>query len=328
MAYVLALGLLAGLIWGTLKKFDRNSNSPVVSYLCWAIGIACGVLMPYFPNGVLALAAALMLMAFTGMIFCARNKSNTLSQPIAIVLLVVVLGGMATILGKTMGSGDIQRLMENELRYSKAGAYVFGKALGEKFPQKRALIIASRNYEKNSRDKEIVESLKKGMGDDIKVLAVDWPTLTQAEKDKQRRMMGPMGMVDSAMRDSANEDMFMMDEMLNAEHYDRLIAKHSDCDMVITLRGLPYNVGEMKLWSMPAKKRPMVALVLGDIFMLRGAIKAGYICALTYKPDIKFTEDACPKDVQKAFDERYMIVMPDNIDAISKQYPKYFSELK
>ena len=306
MAYVLAVGLLAGLLWGTLKRFDRNNKSPIICYVCWAFGAGCGVVMPYFRNGTLALAAVLMLLAFTGMIFCARNKSNTLSQPLAIALLVVVLTCMTIILGKTMGSGDIQRLMENELRYSKAGAYIFGKALGEKYPQRRALIIASRNYEKNNRDKEIVESLKSGMGDDIKVLAVDWPELTKEEKAKYRRQMGPMGMgVDSAMLDAANEDMFMMEEMLNAEHYDRVIAKHSDCDLVITLRGLPYNVGEMKLWSMPPKKRPMVALVLGDIFMLRGAIKAGFICALTYKPDIKFSEDPCPKDIKKAFDERY-----------------------
>jgi hypothetical protein len=57
------------------------------------------------------------------------------------------------------------------------------------------------------------------------------------------------------------------------------------------------------------------------------AIQAGLIKAtVSYKPGVKFTEDPCPKDPQKAFDRRCLLVTPDNVNEVAKQYPNLFSE--
>lgn len=145
------------------------------------------------------------------------------------------------------------------------------------------------------------------------------PELTKEEKEQYLAQFK----TDSGIG-GVPDEMFLMDEMFRAEHFDRLISKHSDCDLLIFTTPLPYNVGDMELWSMDETRRPMVSLLFGDVFNLKNAIQQGFILALTHKPDAKFDEETAPSDPEEAFKKRYMIVTPKNIGDVAKKYPKYF----
>lgn len=266
-------------------------------------------------NGTFTLSIVLMVFSFLGMLYCAKKqKVYAYAQPIAITLLVVILCCMVIILTKTMGSGDIARIIENEITYAKAGAFVMGQRIAEKYPKRTALVIASKDWEQNRRTTEIIDALKKGMGDKVTIKKIDYPKVP------------PPKIKDPSMPE---EDMlYMMEDMVQAEHYNELIDENKDCNLLIFLAPLPNDMVNMNIWEMNKEQRPMVALLFSDAFSLQRAIKAGYIICLSYKPGVKFDEEDPPSDPKAAFDKRYIIISPENVDEIAKEFKGYFQEFK
>ena len=123
------------------------------------------------------------------------------------------------------------------------------------------------------------------------------------------------------------EEEFMMplEEMMTAKDFDKLLEKHKDCKLIVSMIGLPRDAGNLRVLKMSKTARPRIALLNGDIHSMQGAIAAGFIVAATsYKPGVKYTEDAPPKDVQKAFDDRYLLITPENVKSVAEQYKGLF----
>jgi hypothetical protein len=253
-----------------------------------------------------------MVLALVGMVACAKKqRTNPGAQPVAIGLLVVVVICGITILFKTgtLGQGETQRLIENELKYAQSQAYVLGKYLKETYPEATVLIVADRNYEKSNRQQKLIDGLQEGLGGASTPVTID--TL---EIPKDKKGMAPEEM-----------DMMPLEEIMTAKEFDALVKKHPHSNLIISMIGLPRDADKMKLWKKEESKRPKIALLNGDIHNLGRAIKAGFIvAAVSYKPGVKFTEDPCPEDPEKAFEERYIIITPKNIEAIAKKYPRLF----
>ncbi len=254
------------------------------------------------------LIAIVMVLLLVGMIACAKKqRTNPRAQPVAIFLLVVVIACGVTILFQTgtIGSGETEKLIQNELRFAKAQAFVLGNTLASKYPGEKILIVTDKNFAQNNRQKELVEGFKAGLNSRGGEVVTDTPEIKL-----------PAGMP---------EDMMMpLEEMIKAADFDKLIAKYADAKIVVSLIGLPRDADKMALWSKEANKRPKMALLNCDISSMRRGIKGGYIvAAVSYKPGVKFTEDPCPKDPQEAFNQRYIILMPDNVDKVDQ---KMFAE--
>ena len=258
-------------------------------------------------------AGVVMILALIFMVICAKKqRTYPNAQTFAVFLLLIVVACGVYILYKTgtFGDTETERLIQNELKYAKAKSIVFGKALKKEFPEARVLVISDRNYEKNERQKALVESLKDGLG-----------MITPVEVDTLEMPENKTGMMPEEM------EMLPLEEMMTAKDFDKIIAKHPKCNLIVSMIGLPRDASTMKLWTQQSASRPALALLNGDVHSLKNAITAGFINAVViYRPGVKFTEDACPEDPQEAFDQRFLIVTPKNIEELSQKYKNLFME--
>jgi len=255
----------------------------------------------------------IMAVSFVGMIICAKKQHvNPLAKPMAIVLLVVVVICTALILKHNMGGGDMEARIANEMKYAKASTYILGKTLAKLKPGAKILLIVNKEQEgSQSTQKILIEGLKEGLGTSAKSILIKSPQYKKLEGGPEGAE-GPDGM------------MMPMMEMLTSETFNKMLAQNKSCNLVISLIGLPMDMGGLKLWSQfeeDPKTTPKLAILNGDITMLYPAIKSGLIpVAIAPNPDAKYTEDAAPTDKQKAFDVRYILVTTKNVDKIAKKY--------
>lgn len=249
------------------------------------------------------IAGIVMILAFVGMLFCAKlQRSQPNAKMAAVFLLAIVIACGLYIMSSTMSS-NTEELIQNELKYAKATSVILGREIASQFANGNVLIIANNQYEKNKRQLELIEGLKEGMAGLTKVLAVD--TL-KFKKDP-----------------NTPDDMIMMEDMMTSKHFDELIAKYPKADVCVSLIGLPHDVHKMKVWT---KDKPKVALLFGEIFPLKKAIEAGKIvAAVSYRPGVKFSEEPAPNLPDKAFEKRYLLITPSNVKEIAKEYPSIFS---
>jgi len=256
------------------------------------------------------LVGAVMVLALIGMIACAKKqRTNPNAQPIAVGLLIVVIAcGIAIMfMTNSFGGDDTASLIENETRYASAKSTILGEYLKDKCAGEKVLVIASRDYDKNDRTKRLIDALKAGLG--VSDVEVDTVTV-EAMKDKM-----PAG----------GEFMMPIEEMMTAKDFDKVLEAHPDCKMVISMIGLPRDAANLKVLKMSKDKRPKIALLGGDIHAMKGAIAAGVVvAAVSYKPGVKYTEDAAPKDPKAAFDQRYLLVNPENVMQLSTEYKGLF----
>jgi hypothetical protein len=105
---------------------------------------------------------------------------------------------------------------------------------------------------------------------------------------------------------------------------DALLAKHTDAAVVITNIGLPTDARKMKYFKTPADKRAKLILLNSgfvDKFDFVKHIKNGDISAIVVTaPKVKYDVKA-PKDYDKAFDIRYVLVTKDNVEQFKTQLP-------
>jgi hypothetical protein len=257
------------------------------------------------------IAAVVMVAALFGMVICVKKQRvNPRAQPFAIGLLIVVVLCAIFILSSTMGDGDTQKLMENELKYANAQGVIMGQTLAKNYQGSKALVITNKNYKKNKRAMTIIDGLKEGFGSKIDLAAIDFVEPPQ--------MPGAPGGPDAPP--------MMIDEMmLTAEQFDALANAHPDCKLIISLIGLPMDAANMQLWAMEEDVRPKIALMNGEANRLKEAIFAGYIAALiSYKPGVKFSEEPAPSDPKVAFDKRFIMITTQDIEKIAQEYPKLF----
>lgn len=243
---------------------------------------------------------------FIGMIICAKKQHvNALAKPGAIVLLLGVVVCTVLILMRNMGDGDTAGLIANELKFAKASSYILAKKIAEIKPGAKVLVIIGEDNENNKRQKVILDGLTEGFGSAITQVAVKAPTL-KGLKGKPEEMMMPLS------------------EMIKAEDINKLLLKNKSRNYIISLIGLPMDMGKLKIWSQFAedpKKAPRLSIMNGDISMLYKPIKQGLIPAVvTHNPDAVYSEEAAPSDMQEAFNKRYILITTKNVDEIKKKY--------
>lgn len=305
LVVIIILSLLGAFFFNRRRESDMTAKTKSIG--CLILAAIALVSLFFGKNRTMAFSGQLMFLAFVGMIYCARlQKVYANAQSMAIKLFIVVLGCGITILTLTFASNETARLIANEMKFARAASFVMGEELAKKYPDATALVVVDENYEKSKRQKEMVEGLKEGLGDKIKIGAIDYVKVPPPE----------------GVTNPEEIEMFPMWERMRAEHFDNLIEEHKDCNLIISMVGLPYDVGEMEIWRMDASERPNVALLFADVHNLGRAIWAGYLTALTYRPGVKFTEDPAPSDPREAFKKRYVILTKENV----KDFKQLFTQ--
>jgi len=265
------------------------------------------------------LIGVVMILALIGMIACAKKqRTNPNAQPIAIALLIVVVICGIAILVKTgtLGDNANEKLIQNELKFATATAIILGEELKSNYPNEKVLVVVDRNFDKNTRQQKLVEGLKKGLG--TAEVVTDTLVLEGRKRDNP-----PVAAAPGAPPLPPEEDIMPLEELMKASDFDAVIEKNPDCKIVVSLIGLPRDFNMMKTWNL--ENRPKIALLNADVHLLMPLIRAGYIAAVvSYCPGVKFSEDPAPNDPKAAFDLRYLMVTPKNVDELAQKHQGLF----
>lgn len=239
------------------------------------------------------LYGALMFLALIGMMICSKKqKTNPAMQPIAFVLLIVVVV-CGFFLMKDMGvfGGGTEGLMQTEMAFYASQGTKAGKTLAATNAGKKALLVVDPGFEKNETIQGLIKAFKEGFGGDVEVDTIALP----------------------AGQEDAPMPLFMM---MKAKDFDGLLAKHPGVGVVVTTIGLPSDAPAMQLWRMPADKRPsvfMIGLPSGAMKGMDGMIQQGVISGVIISnPEAKYDVSA-PSDPEEAFKIRYMLVDKNNV---------------
>jgi len=251
----------------------------------------------------MVLSGVIMVVALIGMIICSKKqKTNPGAQPIAIALLIVVIiSGIYMLYKNNIFGSSSAGMIESENQFYASQGYMVGKFIAKNIPGGKVLLIENEGFEKNKREMDFIAALKKGMGNDnVKAVA-----LTILNPPKR-----PKGMP---------EDMPMMPmmEMMTSKDFDATLSANSAENVVISVVGLPRDAGKMKLWKMPAAKRPKLILVgggMGGSIKLAPAISKGMISAVvTISSKAKFDDEGAPSAFEDAFKKRYILIDKSNL---------------
>lgn len=263
------------------------------------------------------IAVVFMAISLIGMIVCAKKQHTVaIAKPMAVILMIVVIISAVVILMKTgvLGDQGTQKIIANELTYAKAGYYMLGKQLAEKAPSSKALLLVEKTRPNDDRTPALIQAFKDGAAGKLTIGAMATPEVTWPEGKKPK---------------PEEIDMMPMNEMLKAKDYNDVINKYPDCNLVVSFIGLPMDIEELQIWSMPVDKRPKLGLINCAYHNLKAALKAGIVVAVVgINPTAKFDEQPAPKDPKLAFDRRYIMITPDNVVQMADTYKNMFETEK
>ncbi|HCE42972.1 MAG TPA: hypothetical protein DET40_05445 [Lentisphaeria bacterium] len=241
-----------------------------------------------------------------------RSDSMDTSVKIASLfgLIAVISFCLLGVLYRTdvVGNYSNDRLLQIESRYNFCKGFVLGKYLAEKYPDRKAMIIVPPDYELNFRQKELVDSIVKGFGDSITLEAIE-----EIAVDLSRYQKGKSPHIE---------------EIMTAEDFDYAFNKHRDCEVVVSIIGVPKDIEKMRVWGMKDYERPKIALLNSSTKYLESAIKGKYVVAsVHYIPGFKAKTTILPSSPEKVFENRYILVTPENVEQIKRQYDKLFFKM-
>ncbi len=246
------------------------------------------------------ISGAVMILTFIGVIICYRKhkkKKVAAALPGAIIMLLGLLVSSFMFLYQwgIIGSAPEQRFRNREMGYKELQGFYPAKYLAEKFPSYRALLIAPEGYEEDSYNKEIIEGIKKGFGDSIELAAIE--TIWAPGGDETK---------------------------INAASFNTIIKANDDCNLIISMIGLPPDINRLVIWREKARNRPKLVAYNIDVKRLRKYIARKFItAAVLFRPDPEIT-DRMPHDPEDAFNQRYILVTPANIGSKAGLYPRLF----
>ena len=257
---------------------------------------------------------ALMIAGLAGIIVCQKKqKTNPNAQAIAFVFLIVILvgaGGMLYETGIFGGDREMDRIMNNEIAYTKARSKVLADYIGKIWKGQSAVIITEPNIEQNKIAKAGLDAMQA----DLKAAGVN-VTAVEALKIPQ----------------GTAEEPIPMETALSAKIYNDIFNKYKNAGLFVIMSQLPFDSKELKnlaCWKFDPKKTRIV-LVNGEIYNLKAAIAQGLIgaaIAMKNGPDAYDPEKSAPKDVQKAFDTRYILVNTANVKDIASKNSGLFAK--
>jgi len=257
---------------------------------------------------------ALMVAGLVGIIVCQKKqKTNPNAQAVAFLFLIVILvgaGGMLYEFGIFGGDREMDRIMSNEIAFSEARAKVLAGYVGKTWNGQTAVIITEPQTEENKISKASIKALEDG----LKAAGIN-VTATEALN----------------LPTSNGDEPVPMETALTAKVYNDIFNKYKDVNIFVITSQLPYEAKElagMNCWNFDGKKARVV-LVNGEIYNLKPAIKKGIIgaaIAMKSGPNAYDPEKAAPRDVQAAFDTRFILVTPDKVDEIAKANSDLFAK--
>ncbi len=238
-----------------------------------------------------------------------------------------MLGGALVLLGGSgfLGWRLLHRVEHLALSQREVATQVLAEYLAQKNPAKQVLVISNPYSQMKGRPEQVhsyqeagVAGLRKGFGGKVE-LKVVFPEL------KPEVLTNPGSI--SVDPNSTTPLSFLVAERA----FDDLIRQHPDCQLAVTLIGLPVNLAAVEAWTKPGAPKFALLLpdwrVVGTRAAIRDAFTSGKIAAAVMdKPDAPQNFSVNPGSYQEEFAKRYSLVTPETVETMMQSYPRLFPE--
>jgi len=196
--------------------------------------------------------------------------------------------------------------------------------LARSFSGHRALVISNPYTQQSGLPRPMREmedaglrGLKQGFGTKVNIAAVAFPELKPEAKENPRAVF-----IDP-------ETTTPLSFLVAEDSFDKLARKHPDCDLLVSLIGLPANLHRVQCWQDQAS--PKFALLLPDLRVIgnnaaiRQAMQSGKLAAFVMaKPGAPETQPAADGEFAAEFEKRFVLVTSANVDQVMRTYPQLF----
>ena len=196
--------------------------------------------------------------------------------------------------------------------------------LASRFGGQRALVISNPFTQRPgfpegvyAQEKAGIRGLERGFEGKITLAAVVFPELKPEARDDPRAVP-----VDPA---SPTPLSYLVAEGA----FDKLVQAHPGCGLVVSLIGLPVDLRRVEAWRSSSPVRFALLLpdlrMIGDAAAVREAVRSGKLAAFVLpKPNAPAEQTGLSGDFKKDFDQRFILVTPENVDQEMQAHPQLF----
>jgi hypothetical protein len=212
----------------------------------------------------------------------------------------------------------------NALRVREIATRGLAEHLARTRPGKSALIISNPFAQRQDTAQAIVETeqagirgLREGFGRSISVAAVVFPELKPEARENPRALLGDV------------ETSTPLSYLVEPEAFDQLAGKHANCEIIVSLIGLPLEVARCEAWKAAGAPRFALLLpdlkVIGDAAAAKSAMKSGKLLAFVLARPGAPGDDTTPgRDWKAEFEKRFLLVTAENVEQVVQAYPGLF----
>lgn len=275
----------------------------------------------------------LMLAAAAVMIFGLMKSKQGVpwGKPVTIAGAAVVL---LLALISVMDSGPgVEKLKNITERYHEVKGTKLGRYLAENFEGQSAAFLMPYQAQGEDLDPNriaFLDSLREELTPAIEVtgqMTPEPPASVQRQQEEMRRQIEEMSEEQGEEALPPEEMMLGMSmyDWFTGRQLDALIADYDeDCDLLVAIADLPSPRAPTppRFWG--RSNAPKVVLTSGSVYEYYRHIKNGVVvAAVAHNPNADYQEKPAKK-VDEAFNQRYVLVTPDNVDEVAEKYPKMF----
>ena len=212
----------------------------------------------------------------------------------------------------------------NTLRTRELATWGLADHLARTLPGRRVVVLSNPFVQRSETAAAVREAeaaglrgLKRGFGPALALEAVAFPPLKPgAETNPRAFFIDP-------------ETTTPLSYLVAPDAFDRVVQAHPQSELVISLIGLPVDLGRVACWR--GEGPPRFALLLpdlrliGDVAVLRGALARGKIAALVLaRPGAPDAQLAPQGDLAAEFERRFVLVTSNSLEQIARTYPGLF----
>jgi hypothetical protein len=212
----------------------------------------------------------------------------------------------------------------NALRAREVATRGLAEYLARTHSGQRALVVSNPFTQRPGTAKGIVlmeaagiRGLREGFAGKVTIGAVAFPELRPGAYENPRAQI------------TDAETTTPLSYLVATDGFDKLARQHADCGLLVSLVGLPAELGECESWKRPGVPQFALLLpdfrVLGDAAAVQGALKSGKLAAFVLRKPGAPDDGATPgKDFKTEFEKRFLLVTVENVDQVQQSYPGLF----
>jgi hypothetical protein len=209
----------------------------------------------------------------------------------------------------------------NALRVREIATRGLAEHLARTYSGKKALIVSNPFTQQTGTAKAIVETeqagirgLREGFGASISVAAVVFPELKPEARENPRALLVDV------------ETSTPLSYLVEPEAFDQLAGKHANCEIIVSLIGLPFEVARSEAWKAAGAPRFALLLpdlkIIGDASAVKSAVKSSKLVAFVLVRPGAPGDDVTPgRDWKAEFEKRFLLVTAENVEQVMQAHP-------